>query len=76
MPETQPTRRHVLLGLCTLTAAGIAGLTQLSPAEAATAVKVRKDGKVEVKLSALKKIGAVVALPSLTGALVRVATVG
>lgn len=72
MSETQPTRRDVLVGLCALTAAGITGLTQLAPAEAATAVKVRADGKVDVRLSSLRKVGAVVALPTLTGALVRV----
>ena len=72
MSELQPTRRNVLLGLCALTAAGITGLTQLAPAEAASAVKVRADGKVNVRLSALKKNGAVVRLPSLNAALVRV----
>ncbi len=72
MAESQPTRRNVLIGLCALTAAGLTGLTQLTPAEAAAAVKVRADGKVDVRLASLRKNGAVVALPSLTGALVRV----
>lgn len=72
MAETQPSRRSVLVGFCALTAAGITGLTQLSPAVAATAVKVRADGKVDVRLSALRKNGAVVSLPTLSAALVRV----
>jgi Rieske Fe-S protein len=58
--------------MCALAGAGLTGLFEISPAEAASAVKVRKDGKVDVKVSALHKNGAVVKLPSLNAALVRV----
>ena len=65
-------RRNVLLGMCALTAAGLTGLFEISPAEAASAIKVRSDGKVDVKTSALTKNGAVIKMPTLTAALVRI----
>ena len=72
MTQADTSRRNVLLGMCALATVGLTGLFEISPAEAASAVKVRADGKVDVKLTALKKDGAVVKLPSLNAALVRV----
>ena len=72
MTSPDASRRNVLLGMCALAGAGLTGLFAISPAEAASAIKVRADGKVDVKLSALHKNGAVVRLPSLNAALVRV----
>lgn len=72
MTPSEPTRRNVLLGMCALTAAGITGLFEVGPAAAASAIKVRADGKVDVKTAAFSKNGAVVRLPSLNAALVRV----
>lgn len=69
----QPTsRRNVILGMCALAGAGLTGLFEVAPATAASAIKVRADGKVDVTLSVMKKNGAVVRIPSLNAALVRV----
>ena len=72
MTTTNPTRRNVLVGMCALAASGLTGLFEISAAEAASAIKVRKDGKVDVTISALAKNGAVLKLPTLNAALVRV----
>ena len=69
--ENTTSRRNVLAGLCAIAALGTTTLLPLSPAEAASAIKVRKDGKVGVRLSALKRVGAVVRIPTLNAALVR-----
>lgn len=72
MTSPDLSRRNILLGMCALTAVGLTGLIEISPAAAASAIKVRADGKVDVKASALTKNGAVVRLPSLGAALVRI----
>ena len=72
MTSTEMPRRNVLLGMCALATVGLTGLFEISPAEAASAVKLRADGKVDVKLAALAKDGAIVRLTSLNAALVRV----
>ena len=74
MTSPDLSRRNILLGMCALTAVGLTGLFEISPAEAANAVKVRADGKVDVKTSVLTKNGAVVRLPSLGAALVRISS--
>ena len=71
MTQDNTSRRTVLAGLCAVAALGATALTPLAPAEAASAIKVRKDGKVEVRLAALKKVGAVVRIPTKNAALVR-----
>lgn len=72
MESSQTSRRAVLAGMCAIATIGLTNLIPLSAAEAAAAVTIGKDGKAKVTLSALKKVGAVVQIPQLNAALVKV----
>ena len=75
---TETTRREFIAGACAIATLAFTGLTALSPAEAATGIKKRSDGKVDVTvaaISALSKDGGAVNLGTVKGvpvALVRV----
>lgn len=74
----ETTRREFIAGACAIATLAFTGLASLTPAEAATGIKRRSDGRVEVtvaKVSALAKNGGAVNLGTVKGnpvALVRV----
>lgn len=72
MDSPQTSRRAVLAGMCAIATVGLTNLIPLSPADAASAVTMGADGKAKVNLTYLKQVGAVVQIPQLNAALVKV----
>lgn len=55
---TETTRREFIAGACALATLAFTGLAAVSPAEAATGIKTRSDGKVEVTVAKISKLSA------------------